>query len=186
MFRRLAFLALAALGLSGASGCAASDEAGASPLPRLAGRTLLAGCRQGECGWMRIVRVESAVRRPEGELRRMTVRKGRSVHPDGRLPDDESDAAIEWEANDGVDYAFCSAQRPAYAFSGGDGGGLTVHFLDLFDLAGYQQVSGGLYLRLCHGRERIPDAAALRRLGYRPGTRSEQVEDGTPETMTAF
>ena len=44
-----------------------------------------------------------------------------------------------------------------------------------------------LYMRLCHGRDSLPAAAAmLRRLGYRPGTRSEQIENGDVETMTRF
>ena len=158
--------------------------AAAAPLPRLAGRVILAGCRQGECGWLRIVAAESVARVAEGELRRMVARRGSSVH-DGRLPEREREARIAWEANDSVGYAFCSARRPAYAFER-EGEGLIVHFLDLYDLAGYQFVSAGLYMRLCHGRERLPRAAVLRRLGYRPGTRSEQVEGATPETMTRF
>jgi len=134
---------------------------------------------------MRIVAVGAVVRVPAGALRSIVVRRGVSTHPDGNLPRRARDARIEWEAADQAEYAFCSARRPAYAF-GREGEGLIVHFLDLFDLAGYQYASAGLYMRLCHGRERLPRAAVLRRLGYRPGTRSEQVEGATPGTMTRF
>jgi hypothetical protein len=41
-------------------------------------------------------------------------------------------------------------------------------------------------MRFCHGRDGLSEADALQSLGYRPGTRSEQVEDGSPETMTRF
>lgn len=168
-----------------ATGCAPARDAATEPLPALAGRTILAGCRQGECQWLRIVSVDSVLRLPEGELRRMVVRRGVSTHLDGNLPDRPERASIQWQADDMAEHAFCSNRRPAYAFDR-DGGGRLVHFLDPFDLAGYQYVSAGLYMRLCHGRERVPDAAGLRRLGYAPGTRSEQVEDATLATMTDF
>jgi hypothetical protein len=168
-----------------ATGCAPARDAAAESLPALAGRTVLAGCRQGECQWLRVVSVDSVLRLPEGELRRMVVRRGISTHPDRNPPDRPDRASIEWQAVDSAQHAFCSNRRPAYAFDR-DGGGRLVHFLDPFDLAGYQYVSAGLYMRLCHGRERLPDAADLRRLGYAPGTRSEQVEDATLATMTDF
>ncbi len=166
-------------------GCAPARDGSGQALPELAGRTILAGCRQGGCRWLRVGAVDSAARQPEGELRRMVVRNGSSTHVDGDLPDRPDDADIDWDASDKTGYAYCSTTRPAVAFER-DGGGLLVHFLDPFDLAGYQTVSAGLYMRLCHGREHLPDAAALRRLGYAPGTRSEQVEDATLETMTRF
>jgi hypothetical protein len=168
-----------------ALGCAPARGGIGQALPELAGRNILAGCRQGECRWLRIIAVESVARQPEGELRRMVVRRGISTHHGGNLPERAGDASIEWQAGDTAEFAFCSTRRPAYAFER-DGGGLLVHFLDPFDLAGYQYVSAGLYMRLCHGRERLPGAAGLRRLGYAPGTRSEQVEDATLATMTRF
>ena len=150
-----------------------------------AGQLILSGCRQGECAWLRVLRVENAGRVPQGALVRMRVRRGSSTHLDGNLPSRPADARIEWEPGEGVSYAFCSVRRPAFAFAR-RGERLLVHFLDLFDLGGYQEASGRLYMRLCHGRGDVPRAAVLRRLGYRPGTRSEQVEDATPETMTRF
>jgi len=150
-----------------------------------AGQIILSGCRQGGCAWLRVLRVEPAGRVPQGALVRMRVRRGSSTHLDGSLPNRPGQARIEWEPGEGVSYAFCSVRRPAFAFAR-QGEGLLVHFLDLFDLGGYQEASGRLYMRLCHGRGAVPGAAVLRRLGYRPGTRSDQVEDATPETMTRF
>ena len=149
------------------------------------GEIVLAGCRQGECGWYRVVRVEPARSFRQGVLRRMIVRGGTSVHLDGRLPESPRQARIEWAPAESERLAFCSTRRPAYAFQSGDGG-FIVHFLDLFSLAGYQEGSGRAYMRMCHGRDRVPGATGLRRLGYRPGARSEQVEDATAETMTRF
>ncbi len=163
-----------------------ADVPGEEPLPALAGRTILAGCRQGECSWMRIGDVTRVATVPQGELRRMIVERGSSIHLDGNLPERAEGTQIEWEPGTRSDYAFCSIERPAYAFE--DEGGLITHYLDLYDLAGYQSVSGGLYMRLCHdvADETALDAATLGRFGYRPGTRNEQIEGGAPEDMTRF
>lgn len=115
----------------------------------------------------------------------MVARSGTSIHGDGDVPEAAPLAAIRWDVADRSDYAFCSARRPAYAFPDG-GGGLLVHFLDLHDLAGYQLASAGLYMRLCHGRSAVPDAEGLRRLGYAPGTRSEQIEGQSLDSLTRF
>lgn len=171
--------------------CAPRDQAAPAqaeevPLPALAGQTILAGCRQGECSWMRIGDVARVATVPQGELRRMIVERGSSVHLDGNLPERAEGTQIEWEPGTRADYVFCSVERPAYAFE--DEGGLITHYLDLYDLAGYQADSGRLYMRLCHdvADEAVPDAAVLGRFGYRPGTRDEQVEGGRPEDMTRF
>ena len=184
MTRSFALLAPVSI-IAAFCGCAPAQDAGARPLPALVGRTILAGCRQGECRWLRISDMTTTARVGEGELRRLVVRRGTSVHLDGDVPRREREARIDWLAADSVDYAFCSTVRPAYAFER-ENGGLLVHFLDPFDLAGYQMASAGLYMRFCHDRDRLPDADGLRRMGYRPGTRSEQVEDATLETMTRF
>lgn len=120
----------------------------------------------------------------EGRLRRIVGRSGGSTHLDGAIPA-RPPAATEWERAEKTGYAFCSTRRPAFAFAGEDGK-LILHFLDLFDLAGYQYPSAGLYMRLCHGLAEVPKPRRLRAMGYRPGTRSDQVEGASVETMTRF
>lgn len=150
--------------------------------PELAGQVLLAGCRQGECGWVRIVRLENVADSSHGVLRRIILRRGNSTES-GDAP---APADIGWEPADRADYVFCSTERPAYAFPGDDGRYL-IHYLDLFALAGYNISSAGLYVRFCHGQEfDSENEKSIRALGYRPGTRNEQVEDARPEDMAAF
>jgi hypothetical protein len=182
MIRTLLAALAPALALSACAPAAENDRAAAA-VP--AGQVIQSGCRQGECAWLRLVRVEKVEARPEGELRRIVARRGRSVHLDGELPSGPSNAAIEWEEKDGAQYVFCSTRRPAFAFPG-EGGGLIVHFLDLFDLGGYQMASASLYMRFCHDDAGLPDEEKLRSLGYASGTRSEQVESAGPEAMTRF
>lgn len=170
--------AAAALALS----VAAATPVAASPSPHAVIRV---GCRQGECGWLRIGEVRTASDLSTGRLLRVTARRGISVHLDGSIPARPDDANIEWDASESVEFAFCSRQRPAYAFPDGQGR-LIVHFLDLFNLGGYQQGSALLYLRFCHDRTRLPRPSGLRALGYRAGTRSEQVEAENAEVMTDF
>lgn len=158
---------------------------GPEPLPALDGQIIRAGCRQGECGWLRVVRIERAETHPQGELRRIAVQRGTSLHPDGELTEDPEQAGIEWDESERTEFAFCSRERPAYAFPGGEGEWI-LHFLDLFDLGGYQLGSGGLYARFCHGRDGLPEEAVLRSLGYAPGTRSEQVETADIAELTRF
>lgn len=162
-----------------------ATAAAAAPLPKLAGTTILAGCRQGECRWLRIAGFETAGRYRQGELRRMRARTGTSYHPDGNIPARAAGVKIAWLRGDGTEYAFCSTVRPAYAFTDEDGK-LVIHFLDLFDLAGYQYASAQMYMRLCHGRGSLPSERVLRGLGYRAGTRSAQVEGRGVEAMTRF
>lgn len=164
---------------------APSAEARAA-LPDLAGRVLSVGCRQGECVWLRVARVETMSAGPHGELRRLAGREGRSLYAD-EAPEAYSAAVpVQWEAGDASSYAFCSTERPAYAFPD-ETGALILHYLDLFDLGGYQLASARMYMRICHdlpfdGEETAP----LRSLGYRPGTRSEQVEDAAPGDLARF
>ena len=165
---RLRFLALAAFAL-------ATSASGAG-LPPLAGKVLPGGCRQGECSWLRVIGLSSVRRVPEGELRRIVVRRGSAPDPGAGRP------RIAWEPETRTDHVFCSTVRPAYAFE--SDGELIVHYLDLFDLAGYQESSGRLYARFCHGRLLAP--RQLRALGYRPGTRNEQTEGGRAEDLTRF
>lgn len=153
------------------------------PLPTLENRVLLAGCRQGECRWIRILGLSRVSSVPQGELRRVSLRSGTSLYPNGRIPRDARSAHIAWEAGMRTDYAFCSTARPAYAFQT-EAGELVTHYLDLYNLAGYQTSSATLYMRVCH--DRAPSPRTLRALGYRPGTRSEQVENGSGEDLTRF
>lgn len=162
--------------LAAAAALTAFPAAAQVPLPRLENRVLLGGCRQGECGWLRVVSLSRGTRVPQGELRRIVVRRGNSPDPGAGRP------RVAWEPGTRTDYVFCSTARPAYAFQ--SDGELVTHYLDLFDLGGYQQNSARAYARFCHGRELT--ARQLRALGYRPGTRSEQTEGGRPEDLTRF
>jgi len=171
---------LAAASLALAAPATAAEPTG---LPRLEGRIVLAGCRQGQCAWIRITGLARVGTVPQGELRRIALRRGFSRHPDGSIPANARRARIDWDAGTRTDFVFCSTARPAYAFQD-EGGALVTHYLDLFDLAGYQASSGTLYMRFCH--DQAFSARALRALGYRPGTRSEQVENGTVQALTRF
>jgi hypothetical protein len=151
----------------------------------LEGQILRTGCRQGECAWLKVRRVETVKSVRQGRLVRLTARAGTSIHLDGNIPAGPAHAGIQWERADRADYAFCSTRRPAFAFPGNHGG-LIVHFLDLYDLGGYQMTSASLYMRLCHGRPGLPSAGSLRALGYRPGSRSDQVQAAGVEVMTRF
>ena len=164
MHRASAFLALLVLAI----------PLGASAALPSVGQTILSGCRQGQCAWLRVLRLGTPRATRQGVLRSIGVRRGISVHPDGRIPARARDARIQWDAGREVDYAFCSVRRPGFAF-GDDAGGLVIHYLDLFDLGGYQYSSAGLYMRICHGMEGIPADARLRRLGYRPGTAASRL-----------
>jgi len=153
-----------------------------SPLPRLQGQILTPYCRQSECAWTQVIGIARMTRVRQGELRRVIVRRGSSIHRDGRFPDRAAQVRIRWERGTRANYVFCSTRRPTYAFS--EASGLIVHYLDLFDLAGYQQASADLYMRLCHGRSYSVRAA--RALGYRPGTRNEQVENVRVADLSRF
>jgi len=172
------------LALSPAALAPTAGQGARAPLPALAGRVLMANCRQGECSWLRVTRLERVRATPRGELRRVVGRRGRSVHG---IPADPPAAysrrvRVAWERADRSEYAFCSRTRPAYAFPEVDG--YIVHYLNLFSVAGYQYPSATLYMHACHGVAMPGGAARLRRLGYRPGTRSEQVEGARPEDLT--
>lgn len=176
-------LVIVAIALAVPAGWAMAGRDEARAFPDLAGRVLLAGCRQGQCVWARVVRVETVSATARGELRRVVQRAGTSSHGDD-VPDGYSASVpVRWEARDSSSYAFCSTARPGYAFPD-ESGRYVLHYLDLFDLAGYQYSSATMYMRICHDLAFDPEnAAALRSLGYRPGTRSEQVEDGAPEDL---
>ena len=151
--------------------CAALVAVSAGAAPPRPGQAILSGCRQGQCAWLRVVSVARPVRHPQGVLRAMEVRRGSA-----RLAENGRARPIAWQAAHRSAYAFCSTRRPAFAFEG-EHGDLLVHFLDPFDLSGYQEASARVYMRLCHGLDAVPIERRLRALGYRPGTRNEQVEN---------
>jgi hypothetical protein len=173
-----------ALGAIAFATTAATPLATPDPLPALAGRVIQVGCRQGECAWLRIVRLEAAAANSRGELRRLVGRAGTSLYDNGDPPRAFGTAVrVQWEARDHEEYAFCSTERPGHAFPDGQGSYL-LHYLDLFSPAGYQLGSATIYMRICHDLNFVEgDTAPLRRLGYRPGTRSEQIEDAAPEDL---
>lgn len=155
-------------------------------MPALAAeRVLPGGCRQGECSWLKVIRIERVRSNAQGELRRVIGRRGSSRY-DGEPPRAyRAGVRVAWDRRERAEYAFCSRRRPAYAFPDEDG--YILHYLDLFDLAGYQMASAAMYMRICHDRDFNPERLApLRRLGYRPGTRSEQVEGAVPERLADF
>lgn len=169
------YLVLAASALLTLSGGAAAAA------PAKSGDTLLVSCRQGQCAWIQVDRIQSADPLSQGRLVTLSARSGLSAGQEDSLEDPQ----ISWEDGIRTDRAFCSTSRPAYAF-GGEDGQLVVHFLDLFDLGGYQQATARLYLWLCHGLDEAPREAELRSLGYRPGTRNEQVETTDPDLLIRF
>ncbi len=139
-------------------------------------------CHMMECSWER--RVSNAVVRttPKGQLRKYVVSVGTSTHRDDRYPRAWSRAVrIAWRPKPNSDYVFCSRTQPALAFQSEDGRWI-AHAMDLFNLGGYNTASAIIYARACHGLDfnAADIETKLRRLGYRPGTRSRQVDIGSP------
>lgn len=141
-----------------------------------------------ECRWERRVSNSVARTTPRGQLRKYVVSAGTSVHRNNRPPRAYSRGIrISWEARPRTSYIFCSRSQPALAFQDDDGS-WTAHALDLFDLGGYQTASAIIYTRACHGLDYdfTSIEARLRRLGYRPGTRSGQIEIRSPFQLVAL
>src|ERR1051325_1955141 len=90
--------------------------AAAQPLPALQNQVLNPACRQGQCAWVRVTGIARVGRGRQGELRRITVRRGYSR--------DSNRAPIRWEPGTRTDHVFCSTARPTYAFT--EDGGLIV------------------------------------------------------------
>ncbi|MEA3051875.1 MAG: hypothetical protein QOG72_778 [Sphingomonadales bacterium] len=140
-------------------------------------------CHMMECSWSKPVS-NVAIRTARGDvLRRIVAIQGVSVHRDDYPSRYSSSVPIRWEKAPNVDYVLCSRRQPALAFS--SDGRWTAHALDLFNLAGYNTASAVIYLRACHGIDlsRGDIETVLRRLGYRAGTRSDQVEISRPEQL---
>lgn len=143
----------------------------------------LVQCRQMQCTWSRPVSNVAIRRAAAGTLRKVTDFRGTSTYRDHAPSGFDRSVRIEWQKPAAVQYAFCSRSKPAFAFRSGK---LWIaHALDLFSLPGYHHASAVSYLRACHGVEhgREDIDAVMRRLGYRPGTRSDQVEIDRPEQL---
>lgn len=140
----------------------------------------LVQCRMMECSWSRPVSNVAIRSTSAGTLRKVTAFRGTSVHREDLPSSFEGSIPIDWEKRASVQYVLCSRSGPALAFRSGKR--WVAHALDLFDLPGYQGASAVIYLRACHGldydREDIEEA--MRDLGYRSGTRSDQVEIDRP------
>jgi len=143
----------------------------------------LVQCRMMECAWSRPVSNLAVRSTPAGTLRKVTAFRGTSVYRDEPPSGFDESLAIEWAKKPAATYVLCSRSKPAFAFRSGKS--WIAHALDLFDVGGYQTASAIGYLSACHGvdyyREDIE--AVLKDLGYRPGTRSEQVEIARPDQL---
>ena len=144
----------------------------------------LVQCRMMECVWSRPVSNSVIRSTSAGTLRKVTALRGTSAYRDEPPSGFDGSIPIQWEKRASVHYVLCSTSRPALAFRSGKR--WVAHALDLFDVPGYHAASAIGYLRACHGaghsREDM-DKAALNDLGYRPGTRSDQVEIAEPEQL---
>jgi hypothetical protein len=158
----------------------AALAAPAGPAPRLV------YCHMMECSWSKPVSNVEIRSTPAGTLRRVAALRGTSVHRDDYPSRYHPSVPIAWEKAAKVDYVLCSRTQPAMAFRSGKR--WVAHALDLFNLGGYNTASAIGYLRACHGvdYDRSDIDEVMRRLGYRPGTRSEQVEIARPEQLFAL
>ncbi|HEU0097944.1 MAG TPA: hypothetical protein VFQ67_04135 [Allosphingosinicella sp.] len=155
----------------------AALAAPAAPAPRLV------HCHMMECAWSKPVANVAVRTTPAGTLRRVSAIRGTSVHRDDPPSGYRPSIRIAWEKAASVDYVLCSRSQPAFAFRSGRR--WVAHAMDLFNLGGYNTASAIAYLRACHGVEydRADIDEVMRGLGYRPGTRSEQVEIARPEQL---
>ena len=158
----------------------AALAASAEPGPRLV------YCHMMECSWSKPVSNVAVRTTPAGTLRKVAAIRGASVHRDDYPSRYHASIRIAWEKDAKVDYMLCSRTQPAFAFRSGKR--WIAHALDLFSLGGYNTPSAIAYLRACHGVEydRSDIDKVMRGLGYRPGTRSEQVEIARPEQLFAL
>lgn len=152
----------------------------AAPAPKIV------QCRMMECSWSTTVSNVAIRSTSAGTLREITGLRGTSAHREDFPSRFDESIPIAWGKRTSTDYALCSRSRPAWAFRSGRR--WVAHALELFDLPGYHTASAISYLRACHGIEydRADIEATLRALGYRPGTRSDQVEIKRPEQLFAL
>jgi hypothetical protein len=152
----------------------------AGPIPRLV------YCHMMECSWSRPLSNVAIRSAGDGTLRKVAAIRGTSVHRDDYPSRYHPSIRIAWNKAATVDYVLCSRSRPAMAFRSGKR--WIAHALDLFSLGGYNRASAVIYLRACHGvdYDRTDIDTVIRKLGYRPGTRSEQVEIQNPKQLFAL
>jgi hypothetical protein len=153
----------------------AAAPAGAAPR--------LVQCRMMECSWSKPISNVAVRSSPGGTLRKVTFIRGMSVYRDDPPSRYRPSIRVDWGKRASVDYVFCSRSRPALAFRSGKR--WIAHALDLFALPGSHTASAIAYLRACHGvdYDRADIDQVMRGLGYRSGTRSEQVEIARPEQL---
>ncbi len=143
-------------------------------------------CRQGQCTWEKVLNTATVSKTATGTLMRQDAWVGTSGDEGG---DDPAKAKITWEKAKVQTFVFCSTAQPAIAFSdhweGGDGH-WTGHWIDLFDVSGYMTASARTYMQVCHDVDFFrPDITrVLQRMGYRPGTPSEQRDLARPQEIT--
>jgi hypothetical protein len=155
-----------------------------------AGPPKLIYCHMDECSWSRLVSNRVVARRGREQLRAYVTIDGQSNHRGSEYPTHYSKRVhVAWEAKPVTTYVLCSRARPGIAFQDrwdrAAKGRWYAHYLDLFDLYGYNTSSAVIYAAACHGIDfNFGDAEkALRKLGYRPGTRSEQVDVRRPTDL---
>lgn len=151
--------------------------AASGPPPRLV------TCHMMECSWSKPVANVAVRSTAAGTLRKVTAFRGTSVHRDDPPSRYDASIRIAWEKTAAVTYVLCSRSQPAFAFRSGKR--WIAHALDLFNLGGYNTASAVGYLSACHGIEYDAEGIerVIRGLGYRSGTRSEQVEIARPEQL---
>ena len=143
-------------------------------------------CRQGQCTWEKVLTTATVSKTATGTLMRQDAWVGTSSS-DGGV--DSAKAQISWEKAKVQTFVFCSTAQPAVAFSnhwdGGDGS-WTGHWIDLFDVGGYMTASAKTYMQVCHDVDFLrPDITrVLQRMGYQPGTPSEQRDLSRPQDIT--
>ncbi|MES2987577.1 MAG: hypothetical protein V4808_06710 [Pseudomonadota bacterium] len=120
------------------------------PAPKTPTGVLQISCRQGECRWQRISKIER-VRAGGGEvLRKLTSRSGFSTH--GAFGDPPKRFSprlrVQWDKAPRVEYVLCSKRRPTVIFH--SDGEFVVHRLGLASLGGYEYATATLYMQACH------------------------------------
>ncbi len=122
------------------------------PPPKTPTPVLLIGCRQGECQWQRITRIEPMRARAGEALRKASGTTGGSTYRDLDAPTRFSPRIrIAWKHQARTDYVLCSKRRPALLSWDADERMYLLTRLSMTDLPGYQYAGATLYMNVCHG-----------------------------------